>query len=70
MKQQRKKPDGTEQVEKTNKANAPLLITEKQQSTSLGIKKETYLQTLSVNLVSGETDTFLNREGLLDLMEN
>ena len=41
MKQQRKKPDGTEQVEKTNKANAPLLITEKQQSTSLGIKKET-----------------------------
>jgi len=41
VKQERKKPDGIEQVEKINKAHTPLLITEKQQSTSLGIKKET-----------------------------
>ena len=41
MKQERKKPDRIEQGEKINKANTPLLITEKQQSTSLGIKKET-----------------------------
>ena len=41
MKQERKKPDRIEQGEKVNKANTPLLITEKQQSTSLGIIKET-----------------------------